>query len=182
MQVSSKIGVAAVFGVAAAAFGTCARAQLMTDYVSPSLLESNKATAISTQSSLARADATLHLVTDKRPNPTSGERWEKFETEFGVTNKSPSMVKGSIASAKYQLDKSTFAMQEFVDNVTDAVSFDYGWRDLPGSKPTGDTPPQRPNSNPLLDSLEHARLKSDIDLNVAGRSFVGVRLVLPFGD
>ena len=182
VQVRSRIGIAVALGVAAATSGTRAWAQLMTDYVPPSLLQSKSAAAVTPQSSLARADANVCLVTPKRNPSTSGERWEEFETEFGVTKKSPSMMKGSLESAKYQLDKTTFAMQEFVDNVTDAVSFDYGWQNRPGPKPGSTSAPRQPSSNRVLYSLENARLKSDIDLKIAGRSFVGVKLVLPIGD
>ncbi|MGD0650542.1 MAG: hypothetical protein ABSA97_05295 [Verrucomicrobiia bacterium] len=44
-------------------------------------------------------------------------------------------------------------------------------------------PLRRYYSDPILDSLENAQIKSGVDWDShAGRAFVGVRLVLPFGD
>ena len=174
--------VALAFGVALAACGPCARAQLMMDYVSPCLFQPNQAPSPWPQSALARADADEDTIAHARPDRSPGGRWEKFEAEFGINNKSSSLMKGSLESAKYQLDKTTFALQEFVDNFTDAVSFDYGWNDLPGQRPGSTSTPRPTSSNPLFDSLANARLKSDIDLKVAGGSFVGLKLVMPFGD
>jgi len=158
------------------------RAQLITDYVSRSLLATNQAAVSSPASAMSRVETDEHTLA-VRPNAlTAGERWEKFEAEFGITNRSSSTMVGSMESAKYQLDKSTFAIQEFANNVADALRFDYGWSDLTGSKPSSTTDPPQPNANPILDSLENARFKSDIDLNLIGGSFVGVKLVLPFGN
>ena len=114
---------------------------------------------------------------------TSGDRWEKFETEFGTPQKDPSLMKGSMESAKYQLDRSLFGMQEFAQNVQTAVSFDYELRSL-GRSPA---PHNRSSASsvpiPLWDTMERARFQSDIDLNTAGgRAFVGVRLTLPLGN
>jgi hypothetical protein len=166
----------------AAAWQGNARAQLMADYVSPSLLKTNRPAVASTNPALSRTESDLRTVAVRPTALTSGERWEKFEAEFGITNKNSSAMMGSVESAKYQLDKSTFAMQEFVNSVVDTLSFDYGVSDLTGSKPSSTTAPPQPNANPVLDSLENARLKSDINLTLAGPPFVGVRLVMPFGN
>jgi hypothetical protein len=128
-------------------------------------------------------DAAVSGVRVPRKELTSGDRWEKFEAEFAMPQEDPSLIKGSMESAKYQLDRSLFGVQEFVQNVQDAVSFDYELRNMDRS--------QGPNARrwassvpiPLWDTMERARFQSDIDLNVAGaRAFVGVRLTLPIGN
>jgi len=114
---------------------------------------------------------------------TEGERWEKFETEFGLAEKNPSGLKGSAELAKYQLDKTAFAMNEFVQTVQNALTFDYGLRPSPTSSGSNTASRVASSSIPFFDSVMNARFKSDIDLNVPrGRAFVGVRLVLPIGD
>jgi len=122
----------------------------------------------------------------KRPPQrlTEGERWEQFEAEFGLKEKNPSLFKGSLESAKYRVDKTTFALNEFVQNVENAFSFDYGLRPAAGREGTNTTSRAAANSPiPLWDAVQNARFKSDIDLNVpGGRAFVGVRLVLPIGN
>jgi len=104
-------------------------------------------------------------------------RWEKFETEFGIHQPSRSSVKNSLQNAKYQLDRTSLQLQEFVDTVTDRLRFDYGLSDL-GFRP----PSHRSTGNFITDVLSQTRLKSDIDLKLGEKTFVGVKLVLPIGD
>ena len=81
-----------------------------------------------------------------------------------------------LMSAKYQLDRTLFGMQEFVKDIQDAVSFDYELRSLGRSQAPNDCSSASSVPIPLSDSMERARLQSDIDLNTAGgRAFVGVR-------
>jgi hypothetical protein len=129
-------------------------------------------------------EAATRAMKEPKQELTRGERWEKFETEFGVREKDPSLIKGSIESAKYQLDKTTFALNEFVQNVEDTFSFDYGLRTLGRGDNTNESSRVASSSPiPLWNAIENARFKSDIDLDVPrGRAFVGVRLVLPIGD
>ena len=126
-------------------------------------------------------------VTNMRPitAPTTGiavapiatDRWEKFEAEFGIQQPSRSPVKGSMQTAKYQLDRTTLALREFVDTVTDRLRFNYGLSDLGWTPRTHVT-----TGNFLTDTLNGARLKSDIDVKLGAKTFVGVKLVLPLGD
>ena len=124
------------------------------------------------------------LMNRPRQPLTQGERWEKFEAEFGLKEKNPSLFKSSLESAKYRVDKTTFALNEFVQNVENALSFDYGLRPAGGRNGTNTATRGAATSPiPLWDAVQNARFKSDIDLNVpGGRAFVGVRLVLPIGD
>lgn len=132
----------------------------------------------------ADGEAATAAMTRPKRELTQGERWEKFEAEFGIHEKDPSLIKGSIESAKYRLDRTVFALNEFVQNVEHALSFDYGLRTLGRGSSTSESARAVSSSSiPLWDAIENARFKSDIDLDVpGGRAFVGVRLVLPIGD
>lgn len=128
-------------------------------------------------------DAAVPKVQAPHKPSTSGERWEKFEAEFGIPHKDPSLIKGSMEAAKYRLDHTLFGMQEFVQGVQNIVSFDYELRSLGRSSSSTDRPAASSVPIPLWDTMEQARFQSDIDLNMAaGRAFVGVRLVLPIGN
>jgi len=104
------------------------------------------------------------------------ERWAKFEVEFGIQQPSQSLIKGSLQSAKYQLDRASVTLEEFVDTVRDRLKFDYGLTD------PGQAAPRRGSPSNLLDSLNRVRLQSAIDVNFGAKAFVGVKLVLPLGD
>jgi hypothetical protein len=179
--------------LAALVVATVARAQeakqrLLAEYVPPSLLaESSASTNSSAGIGMADAmDGELANRTMQEPKRelTRGERWEKFEADFGIGKRDPSLLKGSIESAKYRLDRTVFALNEFVQGMEDAFSFDYELRTL--RRGAGTNEPTRAASSsaiPLWNAVENARLKSDIDLDMTGgRAFVGVRLVLPIGD
>jgi len=131
----------------------------------------------------SNAEAAVPNFKAPRKQSTSGDRWEKFECEFGTPQKDPSLIKGSMESAKYQLDRSLFGMQEFVQNVQNAVSFDCEVRNLGRSPSSNCRSSASSVPIPLWDTMERCRFQSDIDLNMAaGRAFVGVRLVLPIGN
>ena len=116
-------------------------------------------------------------------HPTSGDRWEKFETEFGAPKNDLSVIKGSLETCKYQLDRTLFGMQEFVQNVQHAVSFDCALRNLGGTPSSCSRPGSSSVPIPLWDTMERARFRSDIDLNMgSGHAFLGVQLVLPIGN
>ena len=111
-----------------------------------------------------------------RPMVSRPERWKKFEVEFGIQQPSQSLIKGSLQSAKYQLDVASVTLQEFVDTVRDRLTFDYSLTD------PSTAAPRRGSPNNLLDTLNRARLQSAIDVNYGAKAFVGVKLVLPLGD
>jgi hypothetical protein len=161
--------------------------QLLIDYVSnspprESLTETN-CVSVDRGAAATNSDTGTHKAQALRNQPTSGDRWEKFETDFAVSDKDPSLVKGSLESAKYELDRTLFGMQEFVQNVQQAISFDRELRTLgrdvcPVSHSGSASIPMS-----LWDSVEQARFKSDFDVNlIGGRAYLGVRLVLPIGN
>ena len=99
---------------------------------------------------------------------SEGQKWIRFEEEFGVRDRSDSMVLSSIQSAKYQLDKTVFALDVFVDQCERAIQMDYDVSR--GDFQVGGTGPaplsKRVYSDPLRDAWENARLRSDVDVNV----------------
>ena len=127
-------------------------------------------------------DIAVPNVQSPRKLSTSGERWEKFEVEFGIPHKDSSLFKGSMEAAKYRLDRTLFGVQEFVQDFQNAVAFDYQLRSFGRSSSSTNRLAASSVPIPLWDTMENARLQSDIDLNMrAGRAFVGVQLVLPIG-
>jgi hypothetical protein len=159
--------------------------ELLVEHVPPSIIAASAAPTnfIASIEAAPAIDGEEPARLMKKPQPrlTEGERWEKFEAEFGLKQKNPSLFKGSLESAKYRVDRTTFALNEFVQNVESALSFDYGLRPVGSTNTT--TRGAATSPIPLWDAVQNARFKSDIDLNVpGGRAFVGVRLVLPIGD
>lgn len=158
---------------------------LLAEYVPPSLLLQTNDTAAVSKIIHPRAryyTVSSEMLQSRTRALTAGERWENFETEFGLRERNTSRMLGSVESAKYQLDKTLFAMQEFVGDVEEAVSFDYALRDIGRRPPANGATDRRVYDNLWMDAWQNARFKSDIDLDmVKGRAFVGVRLVLPLG-
>jgi hypothetical protein len=173
---------------ATGAAGEEAKKSLLVEHVPSSVLDkplapTNSATAGGIAGS-TNGEAMTHALKEPRHELTREERWERFETEFGIRKKDPSLVKGSIESAKYRLDKTVFAADEFVQGVEKTLSFDYELRTL-GRGTTSNASSRVPSSPPipLWDAVWNARLQSDIDLNMTSeRAFVGIRLVLPVGN
>lgn len=167
--------------VLALAPANLAVADRLVDYVPPSLLQDSSGQTNGVAAHASATETQIQTVaTPPRPG-NAAERWERFETEFGIKQRNNSLVFGSLQSAKYQLDKTTFTMQEWLYYIEESLRFDYGLNDLglpvPAPKSYRST-----HSNSLVDALQGARLKSDINLNVASESFVGVKLVLPLGN
>ena len=129
------------------------------------------------------SDVAVPHVQSPRKASTSGERWEKFEVEFGIPHRDSSLFKGSMETAKYRLDRTLFGVQEFVQGFQNAISFDYQLRSLGRSSSSTNRLAASSVPIPLWDTMENARFRSDIDLNMgAGRAFVGVQLVVPIGN
>lgn len=161
--------------------------ELLAGYITASDVSTNPVGAVEARVGLrGRETSPDWSLYDIGPRPrgrlSEGERWEKFEAEFGVEKKSSSLMKGALEEAKYRLDSATFAMHDLVKNVEERFRFEYQLRDLSSSAPR--TRGLRPMySNPFEDMIDNARLRSDVDLNVfSQRAFVGLRLVMPFGD
>ena len=134
------------------------------------------------RSDVTSNDAAMAKTQASRKPLTSGERWEKFEVEFGIRQKDPSLIKGSMISAKYELDRTLFGMQEILQDIQKACSFDYELRNLGRLSASDNRSATSSIPIPLWDTMERARFQSDIDLNMGGRADIGVQLVLPIGN
>lgn len=159
------------------------------EHVPANLLETNPTvTATTTRPDLPSARLDARGLVAPRDRTSTG-RWRRFEAEFGIHHREPTVVKGSLQLAKYQLDEKIFAVKEFIDHE---INFDLSVRDLLGGTDSSrrgganrvDTGNQvrRAPENPLLGWLEDARLKSDIGLSSQHKGFIGIRLVLPISD
>lgn len=169
-------GLAILAGLVTLARGLGAGERLV-DYVAPSLLEGTNEAPPRLSVRLTNSEVT---VTAPR-RLTEADRWERFEAEFGIKQREQSLMLGSIQAAKYQLDKTAFALQETLNKIEDTLRFDYGLSDL--GLPVSPPKPYRPGASyGLVDSLQGARLKSEVDLKLARDSFVGVKLELPLGN
>jgi len=155
------------------------RPELLAAYVPPSILWEANDSLTAPPGSLALTESQNWRVTSPRIRGLStGQRWEAFETEFGITDEDYSWFKGSLQTAKYQLDKTVFAMDDFVTALEDTFRFEYDLRAGTGSFGTDSRVQRQP-----ADPRRNARLRSDIDLHpFSGRAFIGLRLVVPFGD
>jgi hypothetical protein len=103
--------------------------------------------------------------------PTDAEAWESFEAEYSPPQKSPSPIKRQIETAKYGLDTAVFAVDRVVKNVQSQADFslDQGsLRRTPADSPKG------PRNSP--------RVKLDLEMWQGSNPYVGVRLIIPFGN
>ena len=119
-------------------------------------------------------------LTDAQPRlPASKSRWDRFEAEFGLRDNRNAGVLASIARAKYGLDLATFSLNTFLNAIEDATELRYcrGRVSRVSASPTPVTPHR--GAGPV--TLEDARLKLDLAMT-GSRPYVGVRIVIPFGD
>jgi len=103
---------------------------------------------------------------------TDAEAWERFESDYSPPQKSPSTIKRQIETTKYSLDAAVFAVDRFARSVENQADFSLDQGSLRRTRATssGDSP----NNNP--------RVKLDLDMWQGSRPYVGVRLIIPFGN
>jgi hypothetical protein len=104
--------------------------------------------------------------------PTDAEAWERFEREYSPPKKSPSPIKRQIETAKYGLDTAVFAVDRFTKNVENQADFSFDQGGLRRTRATSSG--ESPNNNP--------RVKLDLDMWQGSRPYVGVRIIIPFGN
>ena len=102
--------------------------------------------------------------------PTDAEAWEKFESEYRPEQRSPSLVKRQIETAKYGLDTTVFAVDRFVKSIRDHADFEFDQGRL-----------RRTRANSRGGFLDNPRVKLDLDLT-HGTPYLGARVVIPFGN
>lgn len=112
--------------------------------------------------------------------PTEGEAWEKFDADYRPHQPSSVPVIRQLESAKYLLDCATFGADRFCRNIQDNLQFKFANGRLRQAAP-GDLPQHRLSANPWLGGLKDVRVKSDLKLRI-GQPYVGVRIVIPFGN
>ncbi len=148
---------------------------LLVTYVSLSPLEETG--HFSTRLVLEAPDMDGHdcqrLLT-RRHELTMGERWEKFEKEFGIRERSPSRFKSMLQSLMYSVDETLFVAKHLADNIDDALDFEYHF--ARPKLPKGTFKPRR-------NSLDSAYAKFNVDLKpTRATAGIGVKLVVPLGN
>ena len=177
----------AVFAVAASLSGLfgstlCATAretqpERLVEYVPPSLLSRPATPTVRKPPDEMRAlDEGIVAAPPIRPQ-TSGDRWLEFEREYGIQHRSHSRFLSMLQSAKYGLDKMSFAAKETARRLE--FTYDIG----SPTGPAGETPkPQY--SLPLFGTFGHPQVKSVLTEHdpQTGSPFVGLKLSIPFGE
>lgn len=103
--------------------------------------------------------------------PTDAEAWERFEGEYRPSQRSPSPIKRQIETAKYGLDTAVFAVDRFVKNVQSQGDFSLDQGSL---RHTAAITSKEPRNSP--------RVKLDLDVWQGSKPYVGVRIIIPFGN
>lgn len=151
----------------------------LVDYVAPSLLAADDAAQPRVVLN-TNGPAAGWLIAPPRPT-TAAERRIQFETEYGIREPEPGAVRAAVQQAKYRLDETIFEATEWLETVEHALEWQY---DLYRTRPAQARAERRATSgsaNLLRDAWEGATIRTDVDLNLAGRAFVGLRLQVPVG-
>lgn len=106
-------------------------------------------------------------------------RWDKFEAEFGLYEPPSSPVLGQLADLKYGLDLATYNVEMFTRNLDDALEFRYNRGKFQRVTTVSSYEPRKYRGGLL--TLDDLRLKMDVKL-ATGKPYLGVRVVVPFGD
>jgi hypothetical protein len=103
--------------------------------------------------------------------PTDTEAWERFEAEYKPPQKSLSPIKWQIETAKYGLDTAVFAVDRFVKNVENQADFSFDRGSL-----------RRTRAASSGELLGNPRVKLDLDMWQGSQPYVGVQVIIPFGN
>ncbi len=103
----------------------------------------------------------------------------KFESEYGIQEKSLSPIGRMFQVAKYGLDRMTFTAQE----TAKRFEFTYDLGDAPANEP-GSRIPAPQYSLPMFGRFGRAQLKSEVTIHdpQTGQAFIGLKLAIPFGQ
>jgi hypothetical protein len=169
-----------------------AQAEWLAGYVPPSALEKTVSPPKPQQlkdslrwEKWERTDRGARLGQSRR-DPTAGELWTKFEEEYTPRQRYHSVIQDSLMGAKYKLDRTVFAIDQFVEESEKAFEFEYNFSSNAKSstekgKGGSGRRARRHYANPWEDICDNARFKTDINLGLSD-NFVGVRLDFPIGD
>lgn len=119
------------------------------------------------------------LITPRRDLSTV-EQWQQFESEFGIREQNPSMLKRQIASVKFGIDTIIFAADKLLNDVQDSLI----WERIDGNWQHGNLAPpapRLPDAPPPAIVVQHARMKLDLAYRHLS-PYVGFSIVLPWSD
>ena len=124
--------------------------------------------------------STAWQIIERQRKKNADNRWERFETEFGIEGKRRTGVLGSVQSAKYALDELTFAVDDFTGNVCDALKFEYDGGHMHQITSLDDDE-RRSSANLWVTTPRNVRLGADLNLT-GGKPYVSLIVVVPFGN
>jgi hypothetical protein len=162
-------------------WGQEAQTNRLVDYVSPAYFSPDPATATTAGTNgveIVAANAFIWEDVLKPATTSPGDRWAKFEQEYGDERKSASAFGRMIQTAKYGLDTACFTAQEAAKELE--FTHDFG-EDSVSDLGTGAAQPDY--SVPMVGRLGHAQLKSEVTVHdpQTGEAFIGLKLAIPFG-
>lgn len=162
-------------------WGQEAQTNRLADYVSPAYFTPDPvapASAGTNGAEIVAANASLWDDVLKPATTSPGDRWVKFEREYGVERKSSSTVGRMIQTAKYGLDTMCFAAQE----AARKLEFTYAIGEESATA-FGSGTAQPEYSLPMFGRLGHVQLKSEVTVHdpQTGEAFIGLKLAIPFG-
>jgi hypothetical protein len=155
---------------------------LLVDYVSPSLLSPSLAPhpMMPTNTTLAAEPKAWEPGDLIKPTGTTAvDRWTVFESEYGIQEASSSPIGRMFQVAKYGLDRMTFTAQE----TAQKLEFTYDLGEAPPNEP-GSRIPTPQYSLPMFGRFGQAQIKSAVTIHdpQTGEAFIGLKLVIPFGQ
>jgi len=132
----------------------------------------------------------VNRLTQKR-ELTEADRWIRFEDEFTPRERYNTVIQDKLVGIKYQLDKTVFALDQFVQDAEKMLEFEYAFHaiSLPsdgngksdGKGVSGQRRARRYYATPWEDILDNARFRTDVELDF-NDPFIGVRLDFPIMD
>lgn len=170
--------VTAVMGVRSVAGQQPAR---MVDYVDPSLLTTNEpkhSLPRPPAGDFAESTAVTEQFLRHATLTTTGDRWQQFESEYGIRRKEPSLFGRAVQTAKYQIDTMAFGAQEAARKLEFTYRVADTWPGGPESVP--DT---LRYLVPLYDTVANGQIKSVVTMHdpSTGKAFLGLEVVLAVG-
>lgn len=123
----------------------------------------------------------MNLITVVPRPATHLTRWDRFDAEFGLHDEQASLLAGSLLRAKYTVDVALFSIKTLSNALGDATELRYSHGRIRRASTADSDPSLRSahHDGPIL--LEDARLKFVFEM-ASSRPYIGIRLVLPFGD
>ncbi len=112
----------------------------------------------------------------RRPQ-TDADRQRQFEAEYGFYQPRSSPVLRSIQAAKYQVDTTVFSLQQLVEHLHNALSFEYRQGQWQHAALDAQTEP----TDSRVGFFGNPRV--NVDFNpLPGKTYLGLRVVIPFGS